>query len=374
MVSRLLVVTSLIALALGKPVRRDLQLHESRQSVPRGFSLVGPAADETTLALRLALVRSNTAGLIDALYDVSNPSSAHYGEHLTKEEASLLPTRSLRCLLTSHDQVEAFVAPKQETVSAVNTWLSENNLQSTSLTATGDWLAINVPVSQANELFGTNFSVYTQSSTSKQIIRTLEYSIPTDLVGHLDLVHPTITFPDPFGKKPVVNAIPPSKRSETDSKRADNCLVNGTYITPSCLQSLYSIPTAPATSSSGQLGVTGYVDEYAEYSDLTTFLEQYRPDVNSSTGFTIVSLDGGEDPQSSGDAGDEASLDIQYTVGIATNVPVTFITVGGDVNSGDELANVLIDTANYLLNQTAPPQVITTSYGLDESTISQNLA
>ena len=176
------------------------------------------------------------------------------------------------------------MAPKQESISAVNTWLSENSLQATTLTPTGDWLAISVPVSQANELFGTNFSVYTHTATGKEIVRTLSYSIPTDLVGHLDLVHPTITFvsdlalprdeanpnmtnrfPDPFGTKPVVKYLPQNRVSG----RADNCLTDGEYMVPSCLQSLYSIPTTPATSSSNGLGVTAYVDEWAEYSDLT---------------------------------------------------------------------------------------------------------
>lgn len=88
MVSRLLTIAWLAALALGTPVRRDLQLHEARKSTPNDFSLVGPASPDTTLELRLALVRGNTAGLIDALYDVSTPSSPSYGEHLTKEEVS----------------------------------------------------------------------------------------------------------------------------------------------------------------------------------------------------------------------------------------------------------------------------------------------
>ena len=68
------------------------------------------------------------------------------------------------------------------------------------------------------------------------------------------------------------------------------------------------------------------------------------------------------------------SLDIQYTVGLATDVPVSFLSVGAEVYSDDEFASALIDTASYMLNQSSPPQVITTSYGDDESYISQNLA
>lgn len=35
--------------------------------------------------------------------------------------------------------------------------------------------------------------VYIHSETGKQAIRTMSYSIPTSLEGHLDFVHPTIS-------------------------------------------------------------------------------------------------------------------------------------------------------------------------------------
>lgn len=68
-------------------------------------------------------------------------------------------------------------------------------------------------------------------------------------------------------------------------------------------------------------------------------------------------------------------LDIQYTIGLATNVPVTFISVGEDVasnpNGDDEFAEALLDTALYVLGLESPPQVMTTSYGDDEEYISK---
>ena len=51
-----------------------------------------------------------------------------------------------------------------------------------------------MPVSQANELFNTTFSVYNQTLTGKQFVRTLAYSIPPGLQGALYLVHPTLTY------------------------------------------------------------------------------------------------------------------------------------------------------------------------------------
>ena len=54
------------------------------------------------------------------------------------------------------------------------------------------------------------------------------------------------------------------------------------------------------------------------------------------------------------------SLDIQYTVGIATSVPTTFYS------NGNPFADGFIDTVNFLLAQDELPLVLTTSYGFNE--------
>lgn len=86
MVSKILVFSALFSLALAKPHQRSMTVLESRDGVPDGFVRSSTADADTQLKLRIALVQSNTDGLIDALFDVSTPSSASYGEHLTKEE------------------------------------------------------------------------------------------------------------------------------------------------------------------------------------------------------------------------------------------------------------------------------------------------
>lgn len=64
-------------------------------------------------------------------------------------------------------------------------------------------------------------------------------------------------------------------------------------------------------------------------------------------------------------------LDIQYTVGVATNVPTTFISVGSSVQDGD--LSGFLDIINFLLGEDAPPQVLTTSYGANEGDVSAAL-
>ncbi|CCM03035.1 uncharacterized protein FIBRA_05152 [Fibroporia radiculosa] len=350
-----LVLLSLAAFVLGKPVERSLEVHESRATVPPGFTLIGPAPAQTVLNLRLALTSSDTDGLIKTLYDVSTPSSANYGQHLSKEET------------------EQFLAPTQESLMAVNEWLAENDINATTINSAGNWLAISVPVSQANDMFDADFSIFTYSGSKQQSIRTLSYSIPSNLKGHLDLVHPTVTFTTPVPKLPVQTkkynmTIGPSILAESSACE------NG-YVDPACLQALYGIPTTPATESSNYLVVTGYNDQYPSSSDLEArnlfllFLENWRTDISSSTTYTVVELDGGEyDPS---DPGDEANLDTQYTVGLATNVPVTFFSVGEDAT--DDVFGWL-DTANYFLDETNPPSVITTSYNADEDVLSVSVA
>jgi tripeptidyl-peptidase-1 len=56
----------------------------------------------------------------------------------------------------------------------------------------GDMLSIDVTVDQANALFATQFQTFVHAATQKQTVRTLDYSIPASLKGHLEFVHPTI--------------------------------------------------------------------------------------------------------------------------------------------------------------------------------------
>ena len=77
-------------------------------------------------------------------------------------------------------------------------------------------------------------------------------------------------------------------------------------ITPACLEALYGIPTTSATQSSNRLFVAGFLNQWAQQADLTSFLTTLRPDLNSGTSFALDTLDGGSNPQGTSDAGIEA--------------------------------------------------------------------
>ncbi|KAJ7048741.1 family S53 protease-like protein [Mycena amicta] len=346
--------SALVLSAAAGPARRAMAVHESRAVPAQGFVNSGPAPVSTDLKLRIQLKNSDISGLEDALYRVSDPASVAYGQHLTAEE------------------VAEFVKPTAETLAAVTEWLQENNIQSTPVSPAGDTLQIVIPVAQANELLNTDFSVFTHIESGKTSIRTLEYSIPAALQGHIDLFYPTTSFTRPQ-TVPKFTAIKTKREVDHDARMVE---LNGravpascaTTITPTCLQAIYGIPTTAATQSSNKLGVSGFIEQFANSADLKQFLGDFRKDVSSSTTFTLQTLDGGVNTQTRSAAGIEANLDVQYSIGLATGVPVTFISVGENNPDG---VDGFIDIINLLIGQSTRPHVLTTSYGFDESDLSR---
>ena len=88
-------------------------------------------------------------------------------------------------------QAASLVAPKPESIAAVNAWLAENDIVAKNLTSRGDWLAFEVPVSKANALFDADFGVYAHNETGLEAVRTLAYSIPDDVAPYVSFVYPT---------------------------------------------------------------------------------------------------------------------------------------------------------------------------------------
>lgn len=140
-------------------------------------------------------------------------------------------------------------------------------------------------------------------------------------------------------------------------------------MTPACLQSLYGIPATVATQKNNTLAVSGFFSQFAQQADLTLFLKSLRPDLNPSTSFSLLTIDGGSNPQGPGNAGIEADLDIEYTVGVASGVPVLFASVGTFNQDG---IGGFLDLMNRISQLESLPTVITTSYGGDEDDFSTN--
>ena len=182
-------------------------------------------------------------------------------------------------ILLCRPQVYQLVAPAKHSVDTVNAWLKENGISARPTSAAGDALSFELPVDKANELFDADFSVFKHDETGVEAVRTLSYSIPTELQGHLDFVHPTVTFSDPVDHLPFFRTpdqTPPNIQNVSALAVPSACTRT---ITPACLQAIYNIPAAPATQSSNQLAVAGYIGQYANQADLQVclFEPQFKP-------------------------------------------------------------------------------------------------
>ncbi|KAJ7256391.1 subtilisin-like protein [Mycena rebaudengoi] len=365
MVANILFFISLLSFAAASPAARsNFLVHEKRDAVPSSFKKTGLAPSSATINLRIGLFSNNFPGLEKRLYAVSTPGSPFYGQHLSLEEA------------------KAFMEPTSESLNAVTEWLDSHGLKATVASPYGEWLTTTVPVSKANEMLDANYETFTHIETDKEIIRTLAYSLPADLHAHIEALHPTTGFGRPLtvSRRPIVAA---TDRPAVNTTLLPNAVPAScaTTITPTRLQAMYGIPTLSGTQMTNSIAVAGFNEQFAQTADLTTFLTRFRPDMSSTTTFALHTFDGGANPQSPANAGIEANLDIQYTVGLATGVPVTFVS-GGETFSDDALEGFL-DIINTLSALSQVPQgkelplrinsrvlirrsVLTTSYGGDE--------
>ncbi|KAF7975243.1 hypothetical protein HWV62_10216 [Athelia sp. TMB] len=356
MLRAIVIATALLSAATSTPLSPHLVVREALSTIPPGFSASGPAPADTVLHLRFALAQGNTAALEAAFYDISTPGRAAYGQHLTS------------------DALAAYVRPAAETDTLVRAWLAAHKLEAAPVSLAGDVLAVELEVGRANALLGADFRMFTEDKSGRRLVRTLAYALPAELRGLVEHVHPTITFDLP----PVPRIVSPSSRSLT--ARLHTAVNASCYetTTPACIQALYGIPTALATQPANKLFVSGFEGQWANQEDLTEFLSIYRPDIHASAqkNFSVISVSGGTNNQTLGKAGVEANLDIQYTVGLASGVPTTFVTVGPGLGNfpPDQFFLSLQDEANYILNMTDPPTVLTSSYSQPEINVSEALA
>jgi tripeptidyl-peptidase-1 len=98
MLSSTLFLLALTSLASARSVRRDRHvperrgwhIHERRDDAPTGFTYTGPAQPDQVIQFRVALTQNNPNGVIQALYNVSDPDHPQYGQHLSQDEVCSL--------------------------------------------------------------------------------------------------------------------------------------------------------------------------------------------------------------------------------------------------------------------------------------------
>ncbi|KAH8990641.1 subtilisin-like protein [Lactarius hatsudake] len=327
----------------------DMRSKHSWKTIPENWVSLGLPIADTTIDLYIALKPYRENALVDALNEVSDPGHSRYGMHLSRE------------------QVADIVAPHPNTVQLVHSWLEHHRVTSSSVSVThgGSFLTVTaVSVSQANDLLGASYQLYTHTKTNETIVRTLGYSLPVVLHGHVQTVAPTTFFSSPLTqwqtprKRSGVAAVRPGK---SPSRRDD------AHVTLAFLRWLYNtVAYVPSAMDRNKVGVTGYNQQYPSPADLYSYMLKYRPDGIAAT-YVVELVNGGE--YNPNNPGTEANFNIQLSEGMTYPTPQIFYSTKASPN-GDYLLAWL----NAVISQQNVPQTITTSYGLSEKAFPKSYA
>lgn len=262
---------------------------DSLPAVPKGWKEVRTATPDEPIALRIALRQQHSDALEQAVLEISTPGHPNYGMHMTREE------------------VRSYTAPSAQAVSDVTQWIRQYSIKHQ---VDNDWISISTTVSTANALLNTTFGWYEYEGGGGLKLRTLSYSVPDEVAGHVDLVQPTTRFGQMGAKKSTIFEMTIVDEDETvktpsaaGSKEADIAAATcSSTITPDCLKSLYNIKYT-AKPDGNLVAFSSYLEEYARYSDLQTFETQYAPAAKGQS-FSVTLVNGGlNDQQSSDDSG-----------------------------------------------------------------------
>lgn len=199
--------------------------------------------------------------------------------------------------------------------------------------------------------------------TGQKTLGTLEYSLPSALQQHIELVSPSTFFG--FPKKGPKTS--PVKPASTETSQA-GC--SGYGITPSCLSSLYNYGGAKSYSN-GRMGIAGFLEEYPSQSDLRLFMNRYATENNADQTYTCQPINGGRCP-STRQGGLEANLDVQYARAITERIPNTYYSTGGrPPQNGVNDNEPYLEFLNYLLGlpKDQLPQTMSISYADTEPSV-----
>ncbi|TFK98410.1 Pro-kumamolisin, activation domain-containing protein [Pterulicium gracile] len=335
--------------------------HQRRDAPPDGFKAVSSASNEEILVFRIALAQKDFAGLEKALYEASTPGSDTFGSYLSREETN------------------RYIAPSQDTVEAVTTWLTSNGLSISDYSQGGDWITVEATVAQANKLLQADYVAYTHEGLNEPVLRTLSYSLPDEVKDHVVVIHPTVSFPSlSEPPSPYLHRITSTsnstniRRSAPISARAlpESCVPLSTGNTSDtienwskpfglrCSLDVHGIPVvAPASPRRGSsLWLSGFNNQFANKNSSRNFLKTWRPDLADRQLFDLVTITGGINNQLPAGAGFMINQEMWRLVSTAANVPITFMSVGTDA-SGDPLVWYL-DQVEYLLTLDSPPKVL----------------
>ncbi|POS70995.1 Pro-kumamolisin [Diaporthe helianthi] len=326
-------------------------LHERRSDIPDGWTRHEALDRRAVLPMRIGLKQRNLDMLPEWLSEVSHPKSERYGQHWSAKEVA-----------------EAF-APSDETVNSVRSWLISAGVAADRIRHSQSlaWLEFNASADEAERLLNTKYYIYEHQSGQEHVACT-EYSIPSSLKEHIDMVYPTVHFdvkprPQPrhdTAVKPDITrrekipglykglgapgsgSLPKGGyRIGSHHKSTSDLSTCDEFITPDCLRALYRFPVNRNPAPGNSYGIVEYTPQAYVPSDLDLFFANFSP---KAVGVRPIlnSIDGGvvQQTEMGFEFNGESNLDLEYAMALVYPQMVTLYQVG-DLVEGASLNNFL---------------------------------
>jgi tripeptidyl-peptidase-1 len=316
---KLFVFLSLVAVALSTRVVLE---STARPHVSIEWTKVGDADPRALIDLSFPLKQRNIAAFEARVESLSDPSSYEYGKYMTVE------------------QIRQMISPPKSAVAIVTEWLQQHGV--TQIEDLSDWVRATMTVEQAEKLLQVDYHHYRHIIKNVELIRAPQhYTVPQHVADVIDFVGGVFRFPKV--PKPVFQW-------------------PGQPITPATILQLYNASSLPAYSANLQT-VVSFLGQYFDPADLKAFQANNNLPTNP-----IEQIIGPNDPTN---PGVEASLDVDFLVGIPGNIRTWVWSTAGQRPFGNE------PFLDFLMNVSATatvPYVFSISYQDFENTVTPEYA
>eukprot|EP01041_Mallomonas_annulata_P002050 gene2050-4001_t len=307
----------------------------------------------TAVKFYVALILRDSHDLRDELLSVSDPESESYGKHLSIETINHKYGPSV----------------EQQTVvmeyfRGIHGSVVESNLH-------GDMIRVQASVEHIEKGLDTSLGWHTHnidssssgsSSSSKRNTKALRatraMSIPEHVAVHISFVSLN---------SPVLHSLNTPRNSnrvkvESVEVTEEAMDIGGTSV--SILRNLYKTPST--SSKRGSQAIVGFYYEFFSNNDLKDFFT--RSGLDSSLANIPLSNIYGNLGNFEDSPGHEASMDVQYIMGMAPGIPTYFYSMDA-LNPIDQVNEGFLEWLFIIGNQAKPPLVHSISYGDTELAI-----
>jgi len=298
--------------------------------VEEGWAKLGKPHEETEIKLIIAIKQRNVDILERIFWEVSDPTSTSYGEHLTM------------------DDITKIVAPEESVLDAVFHWLDGHPITFKELTPNKDMLTIKLPLKSAEELLQTEYHLY-RHRTGKEAVSSMgPYTAPAHISKHLDF---------------ITGHLGLNKVHEQHYLDARNFPRDAIAVTPAIIRLRYNISKHAIGGNPANIqAVAQFQNNFFSQSDVSQFFQQFWPEDNfNSTVQRVIGANDHKNPTAL------ANEDVQTIMGVAPNVPTWYYA-----NDGSDFWSDLGEWLNILAASPSIPLVHSFTSGNQGNGQSQN--